>query len=374
MESDFKMQENESFVSITRKQWENFLQLDTFFNNTPDLLCIAGFDGYFKKINPAVSALLEYTQEELMANPISSFIHPDDRLVTKDERDKLKKGNRLLNFENRYITKSGNIIWLSWTSIIVNDQDNIYAIAKNITAKKKLEEEKNRLLTEISKVNQDLKHFARTTSHDLRSPVNNLIALFKLLDTDKIEDDETKQLVQLLESSTQQLKSMLDNYLQDLKSQDGITAVKEELALDQVLNNVLSSIQHLLHQAKAKVNIDFSAFSTIDFNKTYLESIFLNLITNAIKYAKADEHPVINIYTKVVDGRKQMIIEDNGLGFDAEEVKDRIFRMYQTFHNHPDAKGVGLYLVHTHVLEMGAKISVHSKVNKGTTFIIHLGA
>jgi PAS domain S-box-containing protein len=373
MESDFKMQENESFVSITRKQWENFLQLDTFFNNTPDLLCIAGFDGYFKKINPAVSALLEYTQEELLANPISTFIHPDDRSITTTARDELKEGSRLLNFENRYITKSGKIIWFSWTSIIVNDQDNIYAIAKNITAKKKLEEEKNRLLTEISKVNQDLKHFARTTSHDLRSPVNNLIALFRLLDTHKIEDEETKQLIQLLESSTHQLKTMLDNYLQDLKAQDGVTGAKEELELDQVLANVLGSIQHLLHQAKAKVNTDFSAFSTIDFNKTYLESIFLNLITNAIKYAKPDEYPLINIYTKVVDGRKQMIIEDNGLGFDAEKVKDRIFKMYQTFHKHPDAKGVGLYLVHTHVLEMGAKISVHSEVNKGTTFIIHLG-
>ncbi|MRX47516.1 PAS domain S-box protein [Pedobacter sp. HX-22-1] len=366
------MQENESFVSITRKQWENFLQLDTFFNNTPDLLCIAGFDGYFKKINPAVSALLEYTQEELLANPISTFIHPDDRSITTTARDELKEGSRLLNFENRYITKSGKIIWFSWTSIIVNDQDNIYAIAKNITAKKKLEEEKNRLLTEISKVNQDLKHFARTTSHDLRSPVNNLIALFRLLDTHKIEDEETKQLIQLLESSTHQLKTMLDNYLQDLKAQDGVTGAKEELELDQVLANVLGSIQHLLHQAKAKVNTDFSAFSTIDFNKTYLESIFLNLITNAIKYAKPDEYPLINIYTKVVDGRKQMIIEDNGLGFDAEKVKDRIFKMHQTFHKHPDAKGVGLYLVHTHVLEMGAKISVHSEVNKGTTFIIHL--
>jgi signal transduction histidine kinase len=135
----------------------------------------------------------------------------------------------------------------------------------------------------------------------------------------------------------------------------------------------LGSIQHLVHRAKAQINIDFSAFSTLNFNKTYLESIFLNLITNAIKYAKADEYPVINIYTQLVDGRKQMIVQDNGLGFDAEKVKDRIFKMYQTFHNHPEAKGVGLYLVHTHVVEMGAKISVHSEVNKGTTFIIHFG-
>jgi PAS domain S-box-containing protein len=374
MGGDFKMPENESFVSITRKQWENFLQLDTFFNNTPDLLCIAGFDGYFKKINPAVSALLEYTLEELMDNPISSFVHPDDRINTTKARDGLKEGRRLLNFENRYITKSGKIIWLSWTSIIVNDQDYIYAIAKNITAKKKLEEEKNRLLTEISKVNQDLKHFARTTSHDLRSPVNNLIALFRLLEINKIDDEETKQLVQLLKSSTYELQTMLDKYLQDLKTQDGVTAAKEEIALDQVLTNVLSSIQHLLHQAKAKINTDFSEFSIINFNKTYLESIFLNLITNAIKYAKPNKNPVINIYTKVIDNRKQILISDNGLGFDAEKVKDRIFKMYQTFHNHPEAKGVGLYLVHTHVQEMGAKISVHSEVNKGTTFIIHLEA
>ncbi|WP_304065430.1 sensor histidine kinase [Pedobacter glucosidilyticus] len=363
----------ESIVEISRKQFEKFLQLETFFNCTPDLLCIAGFDGYFKRINPAVANLLEFTEEELLQHPIQSFIYADDILITKTERDKLKDGQRLLNFENRYITKTGKIIWLSWTSILASDKNHIYAIAKNVTTKKKLEEEKNTLLNEIAKANQDLKHFARATSHDLRSPINNLIALFELLDTEKITDEETKQFVQILQSSTYQLKTTFDNYVEDLKSKDGLFVSKETLILDDVLTKVLGSVQHLLNQAHAKVEINFSAFSNVYFNKTYLESIFLNLITNAIKYAKADDYPLINIYTQVENQIKQIIIQDNGIGFDADKVKDKIFRIHQTFHNHPDAKGIGLYLVHTHVLEMGAKITVHSEINKGTTFKIHLG-
>lgn len=78
-----------------------------FFNLTPDLLCIAGYDGYFKKVNPAVSQALGYTMEELYGTPINDFVHPEDRNTTSQVRDQLHKAKPLLNFENRYLTKSG---------------------------------------------------------------------------------------------------------------------------------------------------------------------------------------------------------------------------------------------------------------------------
>src|ERR1700760_2729395 len=86
---------------------------ELFFELSPDLLCIAGYDGYFKKINPTVSKVLGYTNEELFARPIDSFVHPEDRGLTAKKRDNIKKDNPLLNFENRYVTKSGEIVWLS---------------------------------------------------------------------------------------------------------------------------------------------------------------------------------------------------------------------------------------------------------------------
>jgi len=114
--------------------------LEYFFELSPDLLCVAGYDGYFKKINPAVSKTLGYSNEELFALPINSFVHPDDQGVTNNKRESIKRDIPLLNFENRYITKNQEVIWLSWTSMPIKRDKLVFAIAKNITYKKKLYE------------------------------------------------------------------------------------------------------------------------------------------------------------------------------------------------------------------------------------------
>ncbi|MFC0515250.1 helix-turn-helix domain-containing protein [Mucilaginibacter angelicae] len=114
--------------------------LECFFHLSPDWLCVAGFDGYFKKINPAVSKTLGYTESELFSKPIDSFVFVDDRSLTASKRESIKKNNPLYNFENRYVTKSGEIVWLSWISMPVQSQQLVFAIARNITDKKKLEE------------------------------------------------------------------------------------------------------------------------------------------------------------------------------------------------------------------------------------------
>lgn len=114
--------------------------LEYFFELSPDLLCVAGYDGYFKKINPAVPKTLGYTYEELFSRPIDSFVHIEDRNITAKKRESIKNDNPLLNFENRYVTKSGEIVWLTWTSMPIKKDRLVFAIAKNITYKKKLEE------------------------------------------------------------------------------------------------------------------------------------------------------------------------------------------------------------------------------------------
>src|SRR5688572_18009921 len=149
-------------------------EYELFFELSPDLLCIAGYDGYFKKINAAVPKLLEYSLEELYARPINDFVYEEDKNTTAEVRGELIKAKPLRNFENRYVTKSGEIVWLSWTSQPVESDQLIFAIAKNITHKKKQEEERNSLLADLTQVNKELKQLSYTTSHDLRSPVNNL--------------------------------------------------------------------------------------------------------------------------------------------------------------------------------------------------------
>ena len=112
------------------------VELFTFFELTPDLVCIAGKDGFFKKINPAVINKLGYTAEELFVRPIASFVHPEDRGLTASTRQELLLGKALLNFVSRYITKANQIIWLEWTSIYFSEKEVVFAIAKDVTQRK----------------------------------------------------------------------------------------------------------------------------------------------------------------------------------------------------------------------------------------------
>jgi PAS domain S-box-containing protein len=343
---------------------------DNFFNISADLICIAGFDGYFKRINPAVSKLLGYSDEELYASPIMTFVFEPDLKTTIETREEVYKNKPLLNFENRYLTKTGEIVWLSWTSMPVEDEKLVYAIAKNITHQKRVEEERNILLANLTKINKELKHLSYTTSHDLKSPVNNLLSVFELIDVSKVHDEETLEFISILKTTTESLKETLKNSVDELMRKDELNASVEALSLKDNLNEVLLSIKSLIVNSKVKINIDFSEVPIINFNKEYLNSIFLNLITNSIKYSKPNEFPSISIISKKVKGKGQLIYSDNGLGFDMDKVRGKIFGLHQKFHNHIDSNGIGLYLIYNHITNLGGRIDVESKVNQGATFTI----
>jgi PAS domain S-box-containing protein len=347
---------------------------ELFFELSPDLLCIAGYDGYFKKINPAVSRLLGYSEEELHARPINDFVYHEDQDITNKVRTELTRAKPLFNFENRYVTKTGEIVWLSWTSLPVESDRLIFAVAKNITHKKRLEAERNTLLTDLTKVNKDLKQLTYTTSHDLRSPVNNLLSIFNMIDTTKVSDHATLELIGILKLAGAKLKQTLDNYVDVLSEKHSLHANVEEADLAECLGRVLQSISSLVQISKATIYTDFSQQEKIRFNKSYLESVFLNLITNSIKYARPDVSPVISIHSETGNGFDRLIVSDNGQGFDMESVKDHIFGLHQKFHNYTDSKGIGLYLVHNHVTSLGGQISVESKINEGTKFTLSFKA
>ena len=349
---------------------EGIYHFDNFFKISADFICIAGFDGYFKRINPAVSKLLGYSDDELYSRPITDFVYTLDLKATIETREEVYKNKPLLNFENRYLTKSGEIVWLSWTSMPVEKERLVYAIAKNITDKKRNEEERNILLANITKINKDLKLLTHKTSHDLKSPINNLLSIFNLIDISKINDPETLEFVEILKITTENLKETLDDSINTLNQNENLTTSIEELNLNESLHDVLVSITSLIKDSKAVINIDFSALENINFNKAYIKSIFLNLLTNSIKYAKPDSVPTISVCSKKVNGISQLIFSDNGLGFDMDKVNDKIFGLHQKFHNNSDSNGIGLYLVYNHITSLGGRIAVESKINEGAKFTI----
>lgn len=344
--------------------------LSPFFELSADLLCIANYQGYLQYINPAVVKTLGFSREELMSKPIDHFIHPDDRASTRQHRQNLIQGVPLHYFENRYLTKAGETVWLSWTSMPDPNKELIYAVAKNITHKKQLDFERNQLLTRMTTLNEQLKQLSYTTSHDLKAPVNNLLALFSLLEPEKITDPETRGFIDLLHEATQNLRGTLNKYVDQLSQQTSLQIEQGELRLKDVLEDVLDTLRALLEQTHTTLCVDFSALPSLYFNRAYLESIFLNLITNAVKYARPECHPEIHISSRLEGHTPQLIFKDNGQGFDLNEVKERLFGFHQTFHDHPDSKGVGLYLVQHYLNALGGQISLESQPNQGSTFVL----
>ena len=351
-------------MNTTKFDYEHFFEL------TADLFCIAGFDGYFKKINSSVSKVLGYSMEELYSRPINDFIHPEDKSTTTRVREQLLQSKPLLNFENRYLTKSGETVWLSWTSMPVDSQQVVFAIAKNITHKKEIEAQRNSLLTQLSQLNQELKQLTFSTSHDLRAPVINLLSAFDLLDAGKIKDEETLELIELLRNSGKKLSTTLNKYVDVLKERHEKEVSTEPINFSGTLDSVSSSIKTLIESSNATITSDFTQAEEVKFNRNYMESVFLNFITNSIKYAKPELYPLIHFSSSKVDGNIELTVEDNGLGMDMKKVGNRIFKLNQSFHGNSDSKGVGLYLVYHHVTSLGGKIEVESEVGKGTRFKI----
>lgn len=132
------------------RQTRRFVRLERrFFDLSIDMLCVLQFDGYFKLLNPAWEKTLGFTREELMAKPFLEFVHPDDRDRTVDQNRDVRGGGQARLFENRYLCKDGSFRWLLWNSTADAAEHLIYGVARDVTPRKRAEEERERLVQEL---------------------------------------------------------------------------------------------------------------------------------------------------------------------------------------------------------------------------------
>jgi PAS domain S-box-containing protein len=122
---------------------------DRFFAISIDMLCFMDFNGFFKRLNPAWERTLGFTLEELRSRPAIEFVHPDDRARTLAQNGQVKTGGQALGFENRYLCKDGSYRWLLWNAAPDFDQQVIYSVARDITERKRAEEEREALVLEL---------------------------------------------------------------------------------------------------------------------------------------------------------------------------------------------------------------------------------
>ncbi len=343
--------------------------LNLLFQETPDWICIAEPNGYWTRVNPAVSRDLGYSPDELYAQPILSFIHPDDRERTISSRQTVLAGSMLRHFENRYVTKDGGVIWMEWTTLSHPESGRIYAIAKNVTARRELQAERDQLLQRLAYANKELERLTYTLSHDLRAPAYNFVQLLELIDAERITDPETTEIFDLLRTSADSFIETLEGHL-DRMRKGGEPQVPERVDLADVLHRVTDLIGTMLTSARCRVLADFERAPKVRFKMAMLGSVLLNLITNAVRYAKPGVPPEIRLRSEAVGDKVLVTVADNGLGFDVPAVRDRLFQLGSSFHGNADSKGVGLYLVHQHMSALGGHVDVESTPGVGTTFTL----
>jgi len=197
-----------------------------------------------------------------------------------------------------------------------------------------------------------------------------LTGLLNLIEDIPIEDSELKEIINGFSKSTHLLNETINDLVKVIIIKDNPSVQKEKLFIKDVFENVFNQLSFLISSNKPILKIDLQVETIFNINKSYLESIFLNLLTNAINYREPSRQLRITIATKVEDNNLFMTFKDNGIGIDLEKNNDKIFGLYQRFHNYPESKGLGLYLVKSQVESMGGTISVDSNVGKGTTFTI----
>jgi PAS domain S-box-containing protein len=248
--------------------------------------------------------------------------------------------------------------------------NKILIASQNITEQKRNEKEKEMLIEELTQNNSDLQQFSYITSHNLRAPLSNLLGIIKLLDFSLITDPVNTMLIKNFEECTLQLNDTVNDLINVLIIKNSVNAKKEKLDIRTVFDKVKSSVQTNISKNNMTITTDFNEASEVECNRTYLESILLNLVTNAVKYSSPKRAPMIMVRTEKNAEGVKLYFSDNGLGIDLLRYKDRIFGLYQRFHDHADSKGLGLYIVNSQVRVMGGEIDVESEVDKGTTFII----
>lgn len=349
-------------------------KLRSLVHHISDIITIIAGNGEITYQSASARQLMGYEENELRKRNISEIVHPEDYPGLMQSFQKLIQNGGVSELtEFRLLDKNGNYFYIEAqaTNQLNNPYINgIVVNSRDISTRKKAEQERKILIQELTKNNADLKQFSYIVSHNLRAPLTNLTSMIKLLDFNTVTTDRSLKLLQGFKSTTLHLNETLNDLINILVVKDNSNIQTDKISFEYSLSKIIKSINILLTETNTRISFDFKSADLVRFNESYLESIFQNLITNSIRYRSEDRPPEISIYTELAEGEIILTYSDNGIGFDINQVKDKIFGLHQKFHHHPESRGIGLYLIHSQITSLGGSISVDSKVNVGTTFKI----
>ena len=228
-------------------------------------------------------------------------------------------------------------------------------------------------LTSLKTRNEDLEKFSYIVAHNLKGPVSSLKGLFPLYDFENLANESNKTVMEY----TQRTVNILNEVIKDLNTVfefKNINNHKLELVnLESELKKTLVLLEHEIENSNAQINYNLTSVIEFISYPSYIQNIFYNIISNAIKHSKKEQVPTIQINSFSTEHLLTITFTDNGIGINLKEIKIKnLFEMYQRYNFETEGKGIGLYLVKSQIDILKGSISIESEVNKGTTITIEL--
>jgi PAS domain S-box-containing protein len=356
------------------EQRQKALDLQRFFELSPDMLCITNTDGRIIKNSVSFQEILGYPDEDIKGRNLFDFIHPEDIEKTRSGMSMLFSNGKLKSLQNRFLHKNGKEISLEWTAAYDEEIKRIYATAKDITGKAELEEllMQNKIEAEKAKA-KDI--FLANMSHEIRTPLNAIIGFNEILAQTNLNHDQRKK-VEIISTASKTLSVIINDILDLSKLESG------KLELDahpfRIENACKQVIQ--LHSSRAKskgIKLFFSYDNEIpeliNGDEVRLSQILINLLSNAIKFTEKG-HVELKVREAERYGNSTRIVfsvADTGIGIPKEKIK-KIFERFSQAETYTTrlygGTGLGLSIVKSLIELHDGSINVKSRQGEGSVF------
>jgi len=352
-------------------------KLQSLINSIDGIVWETGMNtNAFTFVSAQAEAILGYSIDEWKTdkNFWENKLHEDDReWVVINRLENVKKGNDYSS-EYRMVAKNGAVVW--FRNIVnverINQHKTILkGIMIDITLIKENESDLNQSLEMVTEQNKRLLNFSYIVSHNLRSHTSNIQSLASLIkESDDIE--EQRKLVQLIETVSDDLNETIINLNEVINIRKNVNLNVQSLILVDFILKTLDVISEEIRSKNIKIIGIIPPETTVIYNRAYLQSILINIISNAVRYCqRVDDNRFIKFNYFEENEYSVLEITDNGIGINMNRNKDKVFGLYKTFSNNKDAKGIGLFITKNQVEAMGGKIEMESELHKGTVVRIY---
>jgi signal transduction histidine kinase len=306
-------------------------------------------------------------------NSFSLIIPEDHKLCTETVQKCLTEPEKSFWIILRKPTKKG-IEHSQWEFKALLDSkgqlSEILCIGHEISSLIQKQEQLQSLVDVNIEQNKRLMQFTHIISHNIRSHISNLKGIIQHVE--KHPENSDGSFWNLIKQTTNSLDETILNLNESITIQTSIDIPMKEIHLLDKISMVKNSLSNVIEEEKVAINYEQNCDDDLIYsNPAYIDSILLNLVSNAIKYRSEARIPEISISLTSTNQFKILTVKDNGIGIDLQKNKDQLFGMYKTFHRNKDAKGLGLYITKVQVEAMKGKIEVESILGLGSSFIVY---